>query len=203
MEFLTTLDELEALYGEASPTSLRKETLSLTDEYRRLIEASPFVTIATVGPGGMDCSPKGDAAGFVRVLDERTLAIPDRRGNNRLDSLRNLIEDPRIGLLFLIPGIGETLRVNGTARITADEDLRESMSFRGSVPTTAVVVAVESVYFHCSKAVLRSDLWNPDKHAVRADLPTPGQIIESITCGELEATSTDEVYDRRQVEMLY
>lgn len=203
MEFLTTLDQLEALYGQPSGPALRKETPSLTDEYRRLIEASPFVAIATAGPGGMDCSPKGDAAGFVRVLDERTLAIPDRRGNNRLDSLRNLMDDPRIGLLFLIPGIGETLRVNGTARITADQALRDSLAFRDSVPNVAVVVDVESVYFHCSKAILRSDLWNPEKHAVRADLPTPGQIIESITCGELEATSTDEIYDRRQVEMLY
>lgn len=203
MEFLTTLDELETLYGDINPTSLRKETATLTDEYRRLIEASPFVTIATVGSGGMDCSPKGDAAGFVRVLDERTLAIPDRRGNNRLDSLRNLIEDPRIGLLFLIPGIGETLRVNGTARITADHDLRDSMAFRGSVPNVAVVVDVESVYFHCSKAILRSDLWNPAKQSDRASLPTAGQIMEAITCGELQADTTDEVYDRRQVEMLY
>jgi uncharacterized protein len=164
-----------------SPTrSLRKETVVITDEYRRLIEAAPFVTIATAGSEGMDCSPKGDAPGFVRVIDEHTLAIPDRRGNNRLDSLRNLMEDPRIGLLFLIPGVGETLRVNGTARITADEELRRSMTFRDKVPNVVLVVDVESVYFHCSKAILRSDLWNPDKHVERSSLPSPGQIMEHL-----------------------
>jgi uncharacterized protein len=203
MEFLTNLAELEALYGEVSPTSLQKETAVSTDEYRRLIEAAPFVAIATGGAGGMDCSPKGDAPGFVRVLDEHTLAIPDRRGNNRLDSLRNLMEDPRIGLLFLIPGVGETLRVNGTARITADEELRRSMAFRDKVPNVVLVVDVESVYFHCSKAILRSDLWNPDKHVERSSLPSPGQIIERISSGELEAGPTDETYERRQVENLY
>jgi uncharacterized protein len=203
MEFLTTLAELDALYGDVSPTSLRKETVVITDEYRRLIEAAPFVTIATAGSEGMDCSPKGDAPGFVRVIDEHTLAIPDRRGNNRLDSLRNLMEDPRIGMLFLIPGVGETLRVNGTARITADEELRRSMTFRDKVPNVVLVVDVESVYFHCSKAILRSDLWNPDKHVERSTLPTPGQIMEAISCGDLEAGSTDETYERRQVEMLY
>jgi uncharacterized protein len=203
MEFLTTLAELEALYGEVSPTSLQKETAVITDEYRRLIEAAPFVTIATAGSEGMDCSPKGDAAGFVRVIDEHTLAIPDRRGNNRLDSLRNLMEDPRIGLLFLIPGVGETLRVNGTARITADEELRRSMTFRDKVPNVVLVIDVESVYFHCSKAILRSDLWNPDKHVERSSLPSPGQIIESISSGELEAGPTDQTYERRQVENLY
>ncbi len=203
MEFLTTLAELEALYGDVSPTSLHKETAVITDEYRRLIEAAPFVTIATAGAGGMDCSPKGDAPGFVRVLDEHTLAIPDRRGNNRLDSLRNLMEDPRVGMLFLIPGVGETLRVNGTARITADEELRRSMTFRGKAPNVVVVVDVESVYFHCSKAILRSDLWNPEKHVERSSLPTPGQIMETISSGDLEAGSTDETYERRQVENLY
>jgi uncharacterized protein len=203
MEFLTTLAELEALYGDVSPTSLRKETAVITDEYRRLIEAAPFVTIATAGAEGMDCSPKGDAPGFVRVLDEHTLAIPDRRGNNRLDSLRNLMEDPRIGMLFLIPGVGETLRINGTARITADEDLRRSMTFREKVPNVVLMVDVESVYFHCSKAILRSDLWNPDNHVERSSLPSPGQIMETISSGDLEAGATDESYERRQVEMLY
>jgi uncharacterized protein len=203
MEFLTTLAELESLYGDVSPTSIQKETAVITDEYRRLIEAAPFVTIATAGSEGMDCSPKGDAAGFVRVIDQHTLAIPDRRGNNRLDSLRNLMEDPRIGLLFLIPGVGETLRVNGTARITADEELRRSMTFRDKVPNVVLVIDVESVYFHCSKAILRSDLWNPDKYVERSSLPSPGQIIESISSGELEAGPTDETYERRQVENLY
>jgi PPOX class probable FMN-dependent enzyme len=203
MEFLTTIDQLESLYGQPSPTSIQKEADLITDEYRRLIEASPFVAIATAGSGGMDCSPKGDAAGFVTVLDEGTLAIPDRRGNNRLDSLRNLVEDPRIALLFLIPGLGETLRVNGTARITTDDDLRASMSVKGSIPNVVVVVNVESVYFHCSKAILRSDLWNPDHHVERNSLPTPGKIIQSISCGDFDAEEIDAVYPRRQLETLY
>lgn len=203
MQFLNSVEELESLYGSASPTSLQKETDVITDDYRRLIEASPFVSIATAGSGGMDCSPKGDAPGFVRVLDRHTLAIPDRRGNNRLDSLRNLIEDPRIGLLFLIPGVGETLRVNGTARITADEELRASMSVRDRLPNVVVVVDVQSVYFHCSKAILRSDLWNPERHVERSTLPTPGRIIENLGCAEVDAATTDAVYQRRQVELLY
>jgi PPOX class probable FMN-dependent enzyme len=203
MEFISTTEELEALYGKVNPTSIQKETPVITDEYRRLIEASPFVTVATSGSGGLDCSPKGDAAGFVHVLDEHTLAIPDRRGNNRLDSLHNLVEDPRIALLFLIPGIGETLRVNGTARLTADERLRESMTFKGAMPTVVTVVEVESVYFHCSKAILRSDLWNPELHADRSSLPTPGKIMESISCGDIDADTVDSIYPTRQLENLY
>ncbi|MGF1667557.1 MAG: pyridoxamine 5'-phosphate oxidase family protein [Acidimicrobiia bacterium] len=203
MEFLTTLDQLEALYGDASPGSLQKETPFITDDYRRLIEASPFVTIATAGADGMDCSPKGDAPGFVRVLDEHTLAIPDRRGNNRLDSLRNLMEDPRIGLLFLIPGVGETLRVNGTAHITADEGLRTAMAVRGKTPNVVIVVDVESVYFHCSKAILRSELWDRDHHVERSTLPTPGQIKASLGNAEVDAATADTMYERQQLENLY
>jgi len=203
MEFFANVDDLESLYGDVAPLAMRKETTIVTAEYRRLIEASPFVVIATAGTGGLDCSPKGDAAGFVRVLDEHTLAIPDRRGNNRLDGLRNLLEDPRIAVLFLIPGVGETLRVNGTARITADEELRASAAVKGTLPTVVTVVNVESVYFHCSKAILRSELWNPDRHVDRAFLPTPGQILESLTSGDLEATATDTVYERCQVQTLY
>lgn len=203
MDYVTTIEELEALYGEASPMSLRKETPSITSEYQALIEASPFVAMATTGPEGMDCSPKGDAAGFVRVLDEQTLAIPDRRGNNRLDSLRNLMHDPRIGLLFLIPGVGETLRVNGTASITTDEELRSAMAVKGRSPAVVILVHVESVYFHCSKAILRSDLWNPDKRVERSSLPTPGRIIEALTCGEVDGAEADRAYPQRQLETMY
>ncbi|MDH4116807.1 MAG: pyridoxamine 5'-phosphate oxidase family protein [Acidimicrobiia bacterium] len=202
-EYITSVDELEELYGKPGATSLEKETATITTEYRRLIEASPFVTIATVGSGGMDCSPKGDPPGFVRVLDETTLAIPDRRGNNRLDSLRNLIEDPRIGLLFLIPGLGETLRVNGTARLTTDAELRQSFEIRGTLPTAVITVAVESVYFHCSKAIIRSDLWNPERHVADSDAPSCGSILAEIRAEPVNVDEIDTEYERRQLENLY
>src|ERR671911_3203737 len=139
---LATLAELEAIYGEPSEAALVKVTDRIVAPYRRLIEASPFFVLATNGPHGLDCSPRGDAAGFVRVADERTLLIPDRRGNNRIDSLRNILHDPRVALLFLIPGVGETLRVNGRASITTAPDVLARFVMDGKLPKCVVVVAV-------------------------------------------------------------
>ena len=151
-----TIEELEALYEKPAGASLAKEIDHISAGYRALIEAAPFVVIATCGPEGLDCSPKGDAPGFVRILDDRTLAIPDRRGNNRLDGFRNIVRDPRVALLFLIPGVGETLRVNGRAVISTDPKLIESFAVNGKTPRTVLVVSIESIFFHCSKAVVRS-----------------------------------------------
>jgi PPOX class probable FMN-dependent enzyme len=149
---ITTIEQLQSLYGEKLGTSVVKEIDYINDGYRKLIEAAPFVTVATSGPEGLDCSPKGDAPGFVHILDDKTLAIPDRPGNNRIDGFRNIVRDPRIALLFLIPGVGETLRVNGRASISIDPDLMQSFAVNGKLPRCVLVVHIESIFFHCSSA---------------------------------------------------
>src|SRR4051812_25929046 len=170
-------ESLNALYREINPGAIAKEVGYIHEHYRALIEASPFMVLATSGPEGLDCSPRGDPAGFVHVIDEKTLLIPDRRGNNRADSLRNIIHDPRVALLFLIPGVGETLRVNGTAAISTDPALIERFPFRGTLPRSVIVVTAQTVYFQCPKALVRSDLWNPEKHVDRKSLPSTGTIM--------------------------
>ena len=199
MSIITTIDELEAIYGtlsEASDASIVKEIPYINAHYRALIEASPFVSLATNGPEGLDCSPRGDAAGFVRVHDECTLMLPDRRGNNRIDSLRNIVRDPRVGLLFLIPGSGNTLRVNGTAKLSVDPDLLASFEMEGKVPRTVAIVTVETAYFQCARAIIRSDLWNPARHIDPKSLPTPGQILAGLS----ENKVGGEAYDREWPE---
>jgi PPOX class probable FMN-dependent enzyme len=198
-----TLAELEALYETPVVTSLLKEVDHLTPLHREYIEASPFVIIATSGPDGLDCSPRGDPAGFVRVVDERTLLIPDRRGNNRLDTLRNLVVDPRVGLLFLIPGIGTTLRVNGTVELTTDIELRQSFEMHGKLPTTVLVVTTTSVYTQCPKALIRSRLWDPARFRDQSELPSVGQILEQITSGEVDGAALDAAYPERVRQTIY
>ena len=183
---ITTMDQLESLYGEKLPTSMIKEIDHISEGYRKLIEAAPFIAVATSGPEGLDCSPKGDAAGFVRILDDRTLAIPDRPGNNRIDGFRNIVRDPRIALLFLIPGIGDTFRVNGTAVITDDEELLSASEVNGKVPRLGIVVSVTEAYTQCAKALIRSDLWNSDNHIERSELPPHGEILKLISMPELD-----------------
>jgi uncharacterized protein len=195
---VTTIEQLEALYGEKNPGSVAKEIDHINDGYRQLIEASPFVAVATAGPEGLDCSPKGDAKGFVRILDDKTLAIPDRPGNNRLDGFRNVIRDPRIALLFLIPGVGETLRVNGRAAISIDPELMRSFTVNGKLPRCVLVVAVESIYFHCSKAIVRSKLWDEATKIDRKSLPSTGTIIAELSGGRLGG----ETYDREAPERI-
>src|ERR1700691_2289265 len=158
---------LDAIYGESPPAAIAKEIDYIHPHYRAMIEASPFLVLATSGPEGLDTSPRGDPAGFVHVVDQKTLLIPDRRGNNRADSLRNIIRDPRVALLFLIPGVGETLRVNGTAVISTNPALIERFPFRGTLPRSVIVVTADRVYFQCPKALVRSELWNPDKRVDR------------------------------------
>jgi len=198
-----TLAELEALYETPVVTSLLKEVDHLTPLHREYIEASPFVIIATSGPDGLDCSPRGDPAGFVRVVDERTLLIPDRRGNNRLDTLRNLVVDPRIGLLFLIPGIGTTLRVNGTVELRTDTELCQSFEMQGKLPTTVLVVTTTSVYTQCPKALIRSHLWDPSRFRDQSELPSVGQILEQITSGDFDGAAHDAAYPERVRQTIY
>jgi uncharacterized protein len=200
---LTTLAELETIYGEPSEAALVKVTDRIVAPYRRLIEASPFFVLATNGSHGLDCSPRGDAAGFVRVADERTLLIPDRRGNNRIDSLRNIVRDPRVALLFLIPGVGETLRVRGRAAISVEPTLIESFVTEGKPPRSVVVVTAEAVYFQCQKAIVRSDLWNPEKRADRKSLPSAGQILAAISENRLGGEAYDAAYPERMKATLW
>jgi PPOX class probable FMN-dependent enzyme len=194
---------LEALYGSASGGAIAKEIDYVHPHYAAMIAASPFMVLATSGPGGMDASPRGDPAGFVHIADERTLLIPDRRGNNRIDSLRNIVNDPRVALLFLIPGVGETLRVNGRAKISVAPDLLARFEFRGTLPRSVIVVAVDSVYFQCPKALVRSELWNPAKHLSRRSLPSTGTIIADITAGQLGGEQYDREYPERLRQTLY
>ena len=171
---IETLAQLEALYGVPNDASTVKEVPHITAEYRAMIEASPFAALATAGPEGLDCSPRGDRPGeLVRVADERTLLMPDRRGNNRVDSLRNILRDPRVGLMFLIPGHGNALRVNGRAHLSVAPGLLESFAVEGRLPRSVIVVAVETVYFQCARAVLRARLWEAEARVPPGSLPTP------------------------------
>jgi uncharacterized protein len=192
--FIRSAADLAALYGTGSEASLAKEIDYVHPHYRRFIDASPYVIIASVGPDGMDASPRGGPAGFVIVENERTLLMPDRKGNNRVDTLRNLVADPRIGLLFLIPGIPECLRVNGTAAISVAPSLLSRFDMNGKPPRSVVVVAVEAVYFQCPRASVRADLWNPEKFVARSSLPSNGTILADLS-GEQEYRARDATRD--------
>lgn len=195
---ITSLDQLAALYpGPIAPASVHKELDHVDANYAALIAASPFFVLATVGPQGLDCSPRGDMPGFVTVRDAKTLLIPDRRGNNRLDSLKNILFDDRIGMLFMIPGYGETLRVNGRAELTCDPELCERLAMAGKLPASVMIVHVEAVYFQCSRAVVRAELWNAAKHVDKRSVPSAGQILRDITARKAEVETFDgEAYDK-------
>jgi len=195
---ISSMAQLEALYGEKLPAAVVKEIDHVNGAYRKLIEAAPFVAVATSGPEGLDCSPKGDAPGFVHILDDKTLAIPDRPGNNRIDGFRNIMRDPRIALLFLIPGVGETLRVNGSASISVDPQLMQSFAVSGKLPRCVLIVHIESIYFHCSKAIVRSKLWDEATKIDRKSLPSTGTIIAELSQGRLGG----EKYDREAPERI-
>lgn len=200
---ITSPAELVERYGTPGENATVKELDRLIPEYRAFIAASPFLTLASAGPDGLDCTPRGDAPGFVRVVDDRTLMIPDRRGNNRIDSLTNLLHDPRVGLLFLIPGCGETIRVNGRAAISVDPELLSSFAVDGQAPRSVLVVAIERVYFQCAKAIIRSALWDPERHVPRGDLPSPGRILKACSAGRMDAAAIDQSYPKRLAETLW
>jgi hypothetical protein len=200
---VTTVEQLEALYGQPYGPSLVKEIDHISPAYRRMIEAAPFIAIATGGPEGLDCSPKGDAPGFVRILDDKTLAIPDRPGNNRIDGMRNILCDPRIAVLFLIPGVGETLRVNGRASISIDPDLMASFAVNGKLPRSVLVVHIDSIFFHCSKAIVRSKLWDEATKIDRKSLPSTGTIIAEVSAGKFGGETYDRDAPARIKAMLY
>jgi PPOX class probable FMN-dependent enzyme len=203
MTIVATIEQLEAIYGEPNEASTVKVADRITPQCRVLIDKSPFAALATCGPEGLDCSPRGDLAGVVRVYDEKTLMMPDRRGNNRVDSLRNIACDPRIAFLFLIPGSGSTLRVNGRARVSIDPDLLASFKIDGKAPRTVVIMTVDEIYFQCARAIVRSDLWNPDKRVDPKSLPTPGQILADMSENRVGGEEYDRAWPERARQSLW
>lgn len=203
MNTLTTMAELEAIYGRPAETATAKVANTITAEYRAFIAASPFISLATAGPEGLDCSPRGDLQGFVRVQDEKTLLLPDRHGNNRVDSLRNVIRDPRVALLFLVPGVGNTIRVNGRASISIDPTLLATFEMARKLPRSVLVVRVEEVYFQCARALVRSELWNPARHVNPRTLPSPGQILASMSANRVGGEEYDRSWSERAQKTLW
>jgi PPOX class probable FMN-dependent enzyme len=202
-QFAMTEAELEAIYGPRdTPVATIKEIDYISDHYRMFIDASPFVVVATAGPEGLDCTPRGDPAGFVRVVDRHTIMLPDRRGNNRIDALRNVVRDPRISLLFLIPGIGRTLRINGRALIRIDLEVRDTFKMEGKIPRSVIVVTVERAYTHCPRALIRSKLWDPSRHLDESALPSQGIMMKALQ-QSFPGEEWDRNYERRLKETMY
>ena len=200
---IETVEQLEAIYGAPSERALIKEIDHISDHYRAFIEHSPFLVLSSVGPEGLDNSPRGDPPGFVRVVDRKTVMIPDRRGNNRIDTLRNIVRDPRVSLLFLVPGVGETLRINGRAVVSVDPDLCASFELQGKAPRSVLVVTADRVYFQCQKALARSRLWDPDARVERSTLPTAGQILTTLSQGAFDGSAYDREYPEYMKQTIY
>ena len=204
MTTVTTIEQLEALYTPApAPASTVKVAHRMTPDYRRLVEASPFAALATIGPEGIDCSPRGDQPGFVRIHDDQTLMMPDRRGNNRIDSLRNIVRDPRCAFLFLLPGSGTTFRANGRAHLSIDPHLLDSFAIDDKPPRSVIVMAIDELYFQCARAIVRSDLWNPARHIDTATLPTPGEILANMTNGAVGGQPYDQAWPERAKQTMW
>ncbi|HUG23376.1 pyridoxamine 5'-phosphate oxidase family protein [Piscinibacter sp.] len=200
---IATVEQLGSLFGEVGEASAKKEVSFVHAHYRTLIEASPFAVLATSGPDGLDASPRGDPPGFVVVEDETTLVIPERRGNNRIDSLRNIVGDPRVALLFLIPGVGETLRVNGKASISTSPALLARFAMGGKPPKCVIVVKVDTVFFQCARAIQRSRLWQPAPANRPSGVPSAGQMLSALTDSQIDAEQYDRELPARQRATLY
>lgn len=197
-QYVTTLEELETLYGAVTQPAIIKEVDHIHPIYRPFIEASPLAVLATAGPGGLNATARGDPAGFIHIEDEHTLILPDRRGNNRVDSLRNILADPRVALLFFIPGVGETLRVNGTAKIIVCPDYVDRFAVSGKPPKTVLRIDVKSVLFQCMPAVMRSEIWKQESQVDRESLPSVGTILRALS----QAAIDDQVYDQEAPQRL-
>jgi len=203
---VTTIDDLctlREIYAEPSERALKKQLPALDHHCKAFIALSPFLVIASAADGGgVDASPKGDAPGFVQVIDDQTLVIPDRPGNNRVDTLGNILSNAHVGLLFMVPGMNETLRVNGTARISTDPELLAPLAVRGKTPPSGIVVHVQEAFLHCAKALIRSDLWNPDKHIDRTTYPSLGHVLAD-QVGGLDVESTEQSIEEAYRTRLY
>lgn len=200
MAVIRTIEALERIYGDlqaVGEASTAKVADHVTPEYRRIIEAAPFLALATVGPEGLDCSPRGDRGAVVVVDGPRRLLLPDRRGNNRIDSLRNVVRDPRVALMFLVPGSGNALRVNGEAHLEDDPALLESLAVDGRAPRSVMVIGVREVYFQCARAIIRAGLWQPERHIDPATLPSPGRILAGMSEGRVGGEAYDHEWPER------
>ncbi|SOE08648.1 hypothetical protein SAMN05877838_0376 [Hoeflea halophila] len=202
MTIIRTVAELEAIYGESGDASRIKVSDRLTSGYRKMIEASPLMTLATCGPEGLDCSPRGDPGQAVAIRGERTLLLADRRGNNRIDSLRNIVRDGRVALLFLIPGSDSTLRINGRAEISVDADLLAGLAMEGKQPRTVMVITIDEVYFQCARALMRSRVWEASTWPDPAELPTPGSLMRELK-QDFDARSYDREWPERAKNSLW
>lgn len=203
MSVIETVEQLEAIYGVTNDASTVKVADHVTPLYRVYIEKAPFAALATIGPEGIDCSPRGDLPGFVRIHDPKTLVLPDRRGNNRVDSLRNIVRDPRVALMFLIPGSGTAIRVNGRAHLSVDPELLASFKVDGKAPRSVMVMNVDEIYFQCARAIVRSDLWNPDKRIDPKTLPTPGQILAEMSENKVGGAEYDRAWPARAAATMW
>lgn len=200
MKWLKEAD-LGTIYGDPAPAALRKVADRLTPQYRDFIATARFCVLATVGPEGTDASPRGDDGPVVRPIDDRHLALPDWRGNDRIDSLCNIVRDGRVSLMFLVRGSGNAIRVNGTARLTDDDTLREEFAHHGKLPRTVIVVQIDEIYFQCARAIIRSALWAGQNDS--AGLPTPGQILAAMTDGSVGGESYDREWPQRAAKTMW
>jgi uncharacterized protein len=200
---VTTVEELDAIYGAVAQPAIIKEVDHIHPIYRPFIEASPLAILATAGPGGLNATARGDPAGFIHIEDEHTLILPDRRGNNRVDSLRNIVADPRVALLFFIPGVGETLRVNGTAQIVVCPEYLDRFAVSGKPPKTVLRIAVKSVLFQCMRAVMRSEIWKQESQVDRNSLPSVGTILRTLSQATIDAEAYDQSAPQRLADTLY
>lgn len=203
MSILRSIEELERVYGPTGETSTVKVVDYITPHYRAFIEKAPFAALATCGPEGLDCSPRGELGGLVRIHDDRTVMMPDRHGNNRVDSLRNIVRDPRTSLMFLIPGSGNAIRINGRAELSVDADLLASFAVKGKAPRSVIVLHVDEVYFQCARAIVRSELWNPARHIDPKTLPTPGDILRDLSDGRIGGKQYDDAWQARAQATLW
>lgn len=206
MKTLSNIADLEAVYGQPVDRALWKEIDHINDHYQSFIEQSSFLVLATYGPKGIDCSPRGDPPGFVRVLSKTCIQIPDRRGNNRIDSLRNIIINPKVGIIFLVPGVGETIRLRGKAQILVDPKLCESFSMNGKPASSVLSIDVTAVLFQCQKAIARSQLWHSEKHTDKRSLPTAGEMTRVFADAhniEFDAESYDKNYPENMKKTIY
>ncbi|WP_106752304.1 pyridoxamine 5'-phosphate oxidase family protein [Pannonibacter carbonis] len=203
MTILNSVDQLEAIYGTTGPTSTVKESPRLTPMYRRMMEAAPFCALATSGPEGLDCSPRGDKGMCVVIENDTTLIMPDRRGNNRIDSLRNIVRDPRVALMFLIPGSGNALRVNGKAVVSVDPALLARLAMEGKEPRSAIIITIETIYFQCARAIIRAGLWDEAAKVDPKTLPTPGDILADLSNGTIGGKPYDEEWPVRAAASMW
>ncbi|QTL41693.1 pyridoxamine 5'-phosphate oxidase family protein [Xenorhabdus budapestensis] len=200
---VTDITTLEQIYGKPTALAVIKETDHIHPIYRPFIESAPFAALATMGKEGMDVSPRGDQPGFIHIEDEKTLILPDRKGNNRIDSLRNILHDNRIALLLLIPGIGETLRINGRAEILITPEILERFAYRNVLPNSVLRITVDAVFFQCSRAIIRSGLWDASTQIERSALPSPGRILKELSKNEFDDVGYDAELPQRLKDNLY